>query len=404
MNQTSRKRPILINLGLFALVVVLCERLVNLTQPILAELAVGIDFRRTREIYESQKDSIRQKFGHRFLVVFDPDLGWRYRNSIRSTGCNKNLLGMRGRTDSPTRSSSHSVRVAAFGDSFVYGSEVDAHESWPCQLESLETGIEMLNFAVGGYGTDQAYLMYDKYGKQSNPHIILIGFTAVQVARNVNVYRRFLSTKEIMFVKPRFVLSPDGNIELLRSPIQLEAEYWKYYEQPELITELGTHDYWYTPLIYRNPLYDYSMTVRIFSQLLTVLDRKILTRKRIVENGRLNSKSEAFEITTKILRLFYEKVRESGSVPIIILFPDADALGLEGGGRIAVYEGVVEYLRNERLEFLDLAVAFREPVTRDIHFMSGGHYSGYANGLVAKEIAAYLRGRGLIGAKVADDH
>ena len=52
-------------------------------------------------------------------------------------------------------------------------------------MESYGSHIEALNFGVGGFGLDQAYLRYLEDGIQYNSHIVLIGFMSENIYRNV---------------------------------------------------------------------------------------------------------------------------------------------------------------------------------------------------------------------------
>ena len=61
-----------------------------------------------------------------------------------------------------------------------YGNEVKDEEAWPAQLEAL-TGLEVLTAGIGGYGTDQAYLAYRRFGRSYNARIVLIGFTTADM-------------------------------------------------------------------------------------------------------------------------------------------------------------------------------------------------------------------------------
>jgi hypothetical protein len=384
MRPVRRKKGALFTVILLLLVILICEGLSHVAERLLTSVIVGVDFTPTRTIYENQRNSIKRRFDHETKATFDADLGWRFRQIIRGDG------------ELSLSPSNDKTRIAVFGDSFVYGAEVQDHQSWPFQLQSVVPTIQVLNFGVPGYGTDQSYLMYKKYGRQFKPRIVLIGFTTVQLPRNLSVYRRFFSPDETLSVKPRFILSANGDLTLIPSPIRSESEYWKYYTEPTLVTEFGQHDYWYSPFVYRNPLYDYSATIRVMSQALTVIGRKLSNRNSIVSGGRLNPESETFEITTKLLRLFSQEASSDGSVPIILLFPGGDQLGADETQKFPVYKPVVEYLQRQGLEYLDLAEAFDEPVTRDRHFMPSGHYSPHSNGLVARRIAAYLDERGLI--------
>ncbi len=383
-------------IGLLFLLALATEGAAYLVQPLLKRRVVGIDFVPTWKIYESQRAAITGKPNRDTNTMFDPDLGWRYRPNFRSDQYNNNCLGLRGPRRHELTPPRGVLRVAAFGDSFVYGNEVRDEETWSSQLEAMHSGIEVLNAGVGGYGTDQAYLMYRKFGRAYEPKVVLIGFTTVQVPRNVNVYRRFYSLGEVMLVKPRFALVRDGGLELIPSPVHAEEDYWKYYDDPTRITELGKHDFWYQPLVYENPLYDYSATVRLLSQTFSVLQRKLPARNAIVVRGRLSPESEAFEITARILRLFVEDVRKAGATPIVLLFPDAYRLGADGAERKDAYQALVDRLRKDGLPYFDLATAFDRPVTRARHLMEGGHYSPHSNRLVARAIAAHLRGLGLL--------
>lgn len=378
----------------------LSEGICYLAQPLLGRLA-NLDLSPTSRIYERQRAAILEKMrSDRTNIVFDAETGWRYRANFRSTQQNSNSLGLRGTREYAPEPSPHVLRIAAFGDSFVYGNEVKDDETWAAQIES-STGIEVLNAGVGGYGTDQAYLLYRRFGPAYNAQIVLIGFTTVQLPRNVIVYRRFYAPADLMFVKPRFHLSSSGDLELLASPVRSSDDYWKYYRDPSAIRELGKHDFWYVPWVYDNPLYDYSPMVRVASQLVTRAHRKLSPRTNVVDHGQLNPNSEPFEITVKLLRRFANEVKKNKSLPVILLLPDASRLGADGRENPFLYEPLIAELRSAQLEYLDLATAFDRPVTRSSHFMEGGHYSPYANGRVAKAIAAYLTERELLPSTAA---
>ena len=55
-------------------------------------------------------------------------------------------------------------RVLAIGDSYTYGAEVNAEQTYSEQLEKLLPGSEVINMGVSAYGIDQAVIKYLKYG------------------------------------------------------------------------------------------------------------------------------------------------------------------------------------------------------------------------------------------------
>jgi hypothetical protein len=138
--------------------------------------------------------------------VLDSALGWRYRAGFRKGGDAISAQGLRADRVYAARPAAGVVRVAAFGDSYVYGNEVGNDDSWPTQLERSAPDVEVLNYGVGGYGVDQAYLRYLAEGRALAPQVVIIGFAPVDLPRLVNRYRRFLDDRELALAKPRFVL------------------------------------------------------------------------------------------------------------------------------------------------------------------------------------------------------
>src|SRR2546425_487125 len=108
--------------------------------------------------------------------------------------------------------------VAALWNSFVYCNEVKNEDSWPAQIELMYPGIEVLNYGVGGYGVDQAYLRFLAEGSRLSPRIVVIGFATDDLSRVVNVYRRFRSNRGVPLGKTRDVFCEHGERGLLPTP------------------------------------------------------------------------------------------------------------------------------------------------------------------------------------------
>jgi hypothetical protein len=78
----------------------------------------------------------------------DPLLGWDVVGGIR-----------RDEPSCPVLTNGRS-RIVVVGDSFTYGSEVEAGEAFPAQLGGLLPDSEVLNLGVRAYGVGQAALKY----------------------------------------------------------------------------------------------------------------------------------------------------------------------------------------------------------------------------------------------------
>jgi hypothetical protein len=283
------------------------------------------------------------------------------------------------------------LRVAAFGDSFVYANEVPNSDAWSTVAEADFPGLEILNYGVGGYGTDQAFLLFLREGQRFAPSVVLIGFATIDMARTVNVYRRFTSTSELALVKPRFRLDSDGKLVLIPNPLPEREDWNELLDEPRRAVALGQNDAWFDPLIYRNVLYDKSSTVRLATAVMTHFWRQYLWPDRLYEGGQFRTASSAFRLQLAILRAFADSVRARGAKPALLLFPDKQSV--MGRAEAPIYQPLKDSLVADGELVLDLVDAFREssPETDpEVWFAPGGHYSREGNDLVAKWLGPQL--------------
>ena len=153
----------------------------------------------------------------------DPETGWIPRpDAVLEDGMFKvNGAGMRSRREYNLPPDDMTLRIALFGDSFVASNEVSDEEAWGYNLEKLlnEAGVnaEVLNFGVGGYGMDQAFLRWQTQGKDYSPDLVIFVFQPENLDRNVNVFRQLYVGGDAVYSKPRFILEGE-NLKLINSP------------------------------------------------------------------------------------------------------------------------------------------------------------------------------------------
>jgi hypothetical protein len=352
------------------------------------------EIRRNSDVFEEQSLKIQRLLepGPKLLQL-DPALGWRYRAGHRDARNQMNAQGLRSSREYSPFPGPGVTRVAAFGDSFVYCNEVANDDAWPALMETAFSPMEVLNYGVGGYGTDQAFLRYLAEGSLLSPDVVIIGFAPVDLGRTVNVYRRFVSNRELPLVKPRFVLGADGELTLLPSPLRGPSDYERYLREPARITELGRYDQWYQPAVYENRLFDRSATVRVFVKLGRKLRDRYLDPDRLLAGSVFNPSSTAFKIQTALFEKFSRAVEASGATPIVVIFPDRESIVAARQGRQRTADPLVAHLRRQRITTVDLTDAFlAEGGRADIAtwFMPGGHYSPVANRHAASALGRYV--------------
>jgi lysophospholipase L1-like esterase len=69
-------------------------------------------------------------------------------------------------------------RIAVLGDSFTFGYGVEGDAVWPAVLERLMSpGVEVLNFGVGGYSTQDEAALLEHKALAFDPDLVLVGYT-----------------------------------------------------------------------------------------------------------------------------------------------------------------------------------------------------------------------------------
>jgi len=355
------------------------------------------DVRRLTTIYEEQTDRILQlldESGESHREVLDPKLGWRYRPGYRKGDDVINSQGLRNTRTYSIRPKAGILRISAFGDSFVYGNEVGTPDAWPSQMEQACTKLEVLNYGIGGYGVDQAYLRYESEGALYAPDIVLIGFVSDDMRRLVNVYRRFSDDREWPLFKPRFVLQ-DSELHLVPNPFPHVSDYLKIIDNPSLVTRVGNNDEWYQPMIYENPFYDLSSTIRLSLAVGIRAQRKYFSHNGIWENERLNAHSDAFKIQVSLFKKFADSVYYQHAQPLVVLFPAKDDILRARAGKSTTYELLAVELAHLQIPYIDVIEGFAEKSQVPVGnwFMPGGHYSPEGNQIVAEKLLNLLESR-----------
>ncbi len=325
-------------------------------------------------------------------VKLDSVVGWTYRAGFHGPRDTINAQGLRSDREYGAQSADSVLRVAAFGDSFVYSNEVGNDNAWAAQVEHLQPRIELLNYGVGGYGDDQAYLRFLAVGRGLAPKIAIIGFVTDDLRRTVNVYRRFVSNLEVPLFKPRYALN-NGSLVLLPNPTPNLRSYLRFANDPASVRTVGANDQWYEPLVYADPLYDYSATVRVVSFLWNRVYRRYLDPQRIWRGPTMRPESNAFRIQSEIFSRFVRAADSLGIEPLVLFFPDHDSVDRARRGQPTLYANLVAEVVRRGLPCIDAVGAFKAvPGNPSVGawFAAGGHYSPRGNEIVASWLARDL--------------
>jgi hypothetical protein len=315
-------------------------------------------------------------------LVPDPQLGWSIKPNGRSSEWTATAEGLRG---APGGAASAAVpagkmRVSVYGDSFVHGDGVALEDTWAVQLEGLRADLEVLNFGVPAYGTDQAFLRFRRDGRRFAAHAHILCIWPEDLVRNLSVARFYLAPGgNLSSSKPRFVLGPGGALELVNSPVLPREEFLDSLLQKRVAPVLAL-DYWYREHEQRFPLYYHLHTLRAALSVHHAYQRRE-TRQRLY----FDREGEALRLALAMAGAFRDEVQALGARAYVALIPMRELLPAQASGAFPL----AELLRAREIPVLDFAPAFASQSSNAL-FLPDGHLTALGNRLIAEQIAREL--------------
>ena len=327
-------------------------------------------------------------------LVPDSNLGWSPNpNYGKEDKLYKyNIDGIRVNDLNKTYIEKDVIRVAIFGDSYIHGDEVNFEETIGKYLETIfqnnNIKIEVLNFAVSGYGMDQAFLRYKEINNKFKPDIILLGVQFENVKRHVNILRPFYShITDIPYSKPRFIINKK-ELKLIPNPIQ------NITKTVEIIKEFENWSFAKYENFY--DMDDYNSNYLYSSEIITVISSLI---------SKLNSEfefyspySESFIITKNIFKEFIKKCKFNDQLLIPVHLPTINDLQFFqrsffdlAYSQKYIYHDLFTELKKDKqfVETFDKLKNWSSENDLDKLFMKR-HYSPIANRIIAEQIYDFL--------------
>ncbi len=239
-----------------------------------------------------------------------------------------------------------------------------------------------MNFGVGGYGPDQAYLRYKLQGKQVRPDVVLIGLMSENIYRIVNRYRPFyMPNTGLPLAKPRFILNGQA-LRLLSNPLPTLRSYQELIDNPQdILPRLGVNDYYYS-VAYKSGDLDFLATVRLWKMGYSRIAEREPIRKW---SGSYNPESEAFHLLVGILSTFYADVLQDGAIPIVMIFPTLRDMSAVLSGGSLCYLPLIDSLRQRGMRTIDGFSAFKSVVSEEsLKEVISSHYTARGNAILGQ--------------------
>lgn len=283
-------------------------------------------------------------------------------------------------------------RIALFGDSFAEGWGVEEEATLRAQLDGLRRPrgqpVEVLNFGVAGYGTDQALLAWTERGAAFRPDVVVLLFYTNDLWDNGN--QRGIGGRGLLVPKPFFRAPPGGGLVLGGVPVprvpgwdsprvgsaEWRAGLWPAVQQRSHVLSLVGQAL--------APIYTAPRDPRYFAGLYGAPD----PRSRA-----------AWELTGRILAAFAEAVERSGARFLVVYVPANVEVEPETWRRAREQNGLPADLDLERpsrelarlareaeFAWVDLLPAFRAAPNPEPLYLREGHWNAGGHALAAREL------------------
>lgn len=310
-------------------------------------------------------------------LIFDRELGWQVGPGRRSRNGLYNSKSF-GERVSPARPESAELWATAFGDSFTHGDDVADADTWLARLGDHD--LPSRNFAVPGYGVDQAWLRYRHLKTAVATNVVLIGVMADNIGRHLNRYRPFITPAErIFFVKPRFELV-GGGLQLVPSPFRGLPDYERPPEalRPALF-DIGLKDRFFDRRLYETHPMD---ALRLFRIARTL-------RLKPAEHAdwtALYRDEDAVALSLAVIQGFVREVRQDGRSPVIVFLPERRVARDVVGGRTPLTAAFVDRLRRLGAPLVDLTGTVGDFAARE----GDGSFLPHYSPALSRAVAAYI--------------
>jgi hypothetical protein len=179
--------------------------------------------------------------------VYSVTYGWELRRGFHGLDfghmATVNSRGYRG-TEHPYEKTPGRTRVVMLGDSIAYSAGVDDDRTFSALLEKRHPDLEVVNLAVGGYGTDQELIKLEREGLRYHPDVVILHFCLFSDYTDNSLASALFDARQ---PKPYFtwdghaLVKHDEHLKLapLRKLAQWLSDYSHLYNRLRLLGGLG---------------------------------------------------------------------------------------------------------------------------------------------------------------------
>lgn len=350
---------------------------------------------------------------------YDTELGW-----VRKPNTEKEEIGKEGTTKyyidriGSRKNPGHEKlpkKMSFYGDSFIFARQVNDGQTCQWHLSEL-TKTNVLNFAVGNYGLDQALLRLKREYPKNKTEVVIMGVVPSTIVRVLCMWKHYNEFGNTFGFKPRFILKK-GKLSLIKNVIDSEEKFFAY---KRFLPKIRKYDYFYRtkfkeemikfpyfvsilsnparniPLIFMVILHSWvkkEKKLEVYpAPMRIIMDINLKLRYRLYKKN-----NDAVNLMMKLIEEFAAYGKRNKFVPVFLFMPQKDDLLLirEKG---CFYDDFIKKIE-KKIHIIDLMNILINRNDLDRIYSDdnqyGGHYSSYGNKLIAGIIYEELKKRKL---------
>ncbi len=330
------------------------------------------------KIHFIQPNTLTQADLKKLSLSFHPKLGWKHAKTRENF--------------------SRETQIHCFGDSFTYGDEGKATESWPSHLSRLRE--EPINNAgESAYGIDQSLLKYKLHKSETKNDQLILSFITNNFIRTLNIYRPFRSpSTTLTLTKPLFVYNKASQqFDLQHNPLQKPQELQKL-NDPIFIQNLGKQDFWYKRAPSPVASFPYSRLLfdSTFWSSVDFLIKKYPESAYSINLDQIYQQPDFKKRIQFFIDEFFKAAQENNSTATLLHLPTQNEIAqhLENGYVPWIITGASQYCTQQGYHCLFplLENPFADRISA-ASFHKGGHYTAQGNQAVAEYVNQKLKSR-----------
>ena len=369
-------------------------------------------------------DSLRRFIDH----GYDPVLGWERKAGTAKVEAIKSV-GEERRQPAESRYSINDrharsnpghenlpVTITSYGDSFAFARHVNDDQTWQWYL-SEQTQTNVVNYGVGNYGLDQAFLRLKRESPRQASPVVVMMVVPETISRIINIWKHYSEYGNTLGFKGRFVLA-EGELHWLDNTMDDPRAFENSAAHVEWIQQ---HDGCYQKK-FRDDLIrlPYSASLLRGSSRHLPLLAALIARKLYSLAGRTDERvanrpwelilkrnsafthelyedAESVELMCAVIEAFRSFVCERGGTPVLVFAAYLEDVSFVRE-RHHFYANTIERVSRE-LAVVDLSEPLRRhPRLAELYVSRfyGAHLSAAGNRFVAEHLYAELRDRSLL--------